>query len=457
MTSASGSATPDGQTDPFVHTRTNYQIVSVVSAVGSAMGGLATAFVVYDRSKSVLATAMVLILGNLPTVALAPVSARLLERYGSAKVYSWGSLALCLVTLYPAVLAATDRLTVAHLFIWQFSCGIVYGLGGASSSMLTRRLAAPGRVPEFNAQLGRARALATLLGLLLGGVVYEALGPVWVFTIDALSYLGAPVVLIPMMGRLGPLSQSRRKVGEGVQAIRESIGLRAVVVAGGFMALLAAPIGSLLPEIARKVGSSSHLLSFLMAAFAFGGLFVAFVIRVLHDRSRWSVVSRTSVVVAGIGLLLIAALQRTGDDRWVLFVATIVTLVPIGLALAVMGAVIGSLVQVGAPTELRSPVLTVYGVITSLVAPISGFAFGLLADKTHVWVPLAVLGVAFLAFVGLGTDRRLFRHLDQLDGGRSATSDAVLHLHAGRTLVGLFHLHCSTVELMHPVEEDSPS
>lgn len=453
----SGSADPDQQTDPFVRTRTTYQIASVISAVGSAMGGLATAFVVYDRSRSVLATAMVLILGNLPTVALAPLSARLLERYGAAKVYSWGSLALCLVTFYPVILAASHHLTVATLFIWQFSCGIVYGLGGASSSMLTRRLAAPGRVPEFNAQLARARALATLLGLLLGGVVYEAFGPVWVFAFDALSYLGAPVVLIPMMGRLGPISSSRPKIAAGVTAIRSSIGLRAVVVAGGFIALLATPIGSLLPAIARQVGSSSHLLSYLMAAFAFGGLFVALVIRVLHDRSRWSVVSRTSVVVAGIGLLVISGLQRIGDDRWALFLATITTLVPIGLALAVMGAVIGSLVQLGAPAELRSPVLTFYGVVTSVVAPISGFAFGLLADATHIWVPLAVLGLSFLAFVALGTQRRLFRDLDQLDDARPPVSDATLHTHAGRTLAGLIHLHGTTVELMHPVESDLPA
>jgi MFS family permease len=435
--------------DPFAITRIEFQISAIVTAVGSSMAALATAFVVYDRSRSVMATAMIMVLGRLPVVVLAPMSTALLERFGPARIVLVASITRFVLTLFPVALAIGGGLDVASLLAWQFALGIVHGVSGASTSSLTRQLAAPGRIPEFNAQLGRSRAIAALIGLLIGGVVLGRFGAAWVFGIDAISFLGAPIVLVPVLSNLGSGHDRPRRLREGFATIRADDRLRAAMVVAGIMAFFAAPIGSLLPAIAHRVGSGSHLLSFLMAAFACGGLFVALLMRILHDRSRWSVVSRVSSIIAGLGLVIIGITEWAGGHGSGLYVLVLVALIPVGLSIAILGALLNGLVQMGAPTEVRSPVLTAYGAVLSVAAPISGVVIGLIADVSAVWVPLLLLGVSFEALALLGTQRRLFRRLEDLDPemedrARSTfTVDPRAHLH-------LHHLGETAIEVVHP-------
>ena len=435
--------------DPFVRTRVEFQISAIVTAVGSSMAALATAFVVYDRSRSVMATAMIMVLAQVPVVVLAPKSTALLERFGSARIVLVASIARFVLTLFPVALAIVGELDVLSLLAWQFSLGIVHGLSGASTSTLTRQLAAPGRIPEFNAQLGRSRAVAALIGLLIGGVVLDRFGAAWVFGIDAVSFLGAPIVLVPVLSKLGSGHDRPRRLREGFATIRADDRLRAAMVVAGLIAFFAAPIGSLLPAIAHRVGSGSHLLSFLMAAFACGGLFVALLMRVLHDRSRWSVVSRVSSIIAGVGLVIIGITELVGGDGVGLYVLILVTLIPVGLSIAILAALLNALVQMGAPAEMRSPVLTAYGAVLSVAAPISGVLIGLIADVSEVWVPILILGASFEALALLGTQRRLFRRLEDLDPEMearvrtTAANDATPHLH-------LVHLRSIHTEVVHP-------
>lgn len=401
--------------DPYARTRPRYRAAIVASTAGTSMAVLATTFAVYGLSQSVLATAIVLVLANIPMVLLASVSSALLHRFGAARVYSSCDIALFLVTMGLALLSFGGHLNVPVLFAWQLACGIALGISGASYSVLPHLLAAPGKVPEYNAELSQSRAVATLIGLLAGGLVIETIGTSWVFVLDALTFLTVPLALARVRGLHQSTPALPRRLRLAFAAIRGDDGLRSAVAAGGVMALLASPIGSLFPAMASRLGASSHLLSLQMAAFAVGGLFIALVVRRVRFTSRWSIVIRVSIVVGGAGLLALAYLELVEATGLLVEAVLLLILVAVGLAIALIGSVMSSLIQMGAPDERRTTVLTVYAMVIATVAVVSGVVVGLLTDLTMVWVSLAVLGILFELFAILGSGRRVLADIDRLE------------------------------------------
>lgn len=411
--------------DPYGRTRVHYRVAIVASTTGTSMALLATTFAVYGLSRSVLATAVLLVIANIPMLGLAPVSSNLLHRYGAALVYSVCDLVLFVVTLGLALVSFAGNLNVLVLFLWQLVSGIVLGLSGASYSVLPHTLAAPGKVPEYNAQLAQSRAVASLIGLFAGSLVVETIGTSWVFVIDALSFLAVPLVLVRVWGLHMPAREHRPLLRQAVATIRGDAGLRAAMRIGGITALLVSPIGSLFPAMAGRLGANAHFLSLQMAAFAIGGLSIAWVVGAVHQRMRWSTVIRASIAIGGAGLITLAHLERIEARGYLGHAVILLMIATVGLAIALIGSVVLSLIQVGAPDEGRTSVLTVYGMVLAVLAVVSGVAVGLLADIAAVWVSLALIGLLLEGYVLLGTERRVFGDLDRIDErgeGTPATS-----------------------------------
>lgn len=400
--------------DPYARTRVNYWLATTASKAGSAMALLAGTFTVYGLSQSVLATAAVLVLFNLPMLMLGSVSSKLLDRFGAALVYSLCDLVLFVVTLGLAALSFAGHLSVPVLFVWQLLTGVMLGISGASYTVLPRTLAPEGKVPEYNAQLAQAGAVAALIGLFAGGLVVETIGTSWVFVLDALTFLGVPLAVVSMWGHTATPSPSRR-LRHGIDAIRADAGLRSAVGVAAFAALLLSPIASLFPAMAARLGASAHFLSLQMAAFAVGGLSIASIVRRVHRRIRWSTVVRTSMVIGGLGMLAIAYLERTEATGLAAHVTIVLILLAVGLVAALIDSVIGSLVQLGAPDEHQTSVLTIYGMVLAILAVVASLAVGLLSEATAVWVSLVAIGIVLEGFALLGSRRRIFTDLDRIE------------------------------------------
>lgn len=415
-----------GQPDPYPRARPRYRVAIVVSTSGTSMAVLASTFAVYGLSNSILATALVLVLANIPMVLLGSVSAALLHRFGAARVYSACDVALFVVTVGLAALSFAGHLSVPVLFAWQLVCGSVLGLSGASYAVLPHTLAPPGKVPEYNAALSQARSIAALVGLVAGGFVIETVGTSWVFVLDALSFLAVPLALTGVRDRHEAAAAPAPRLRVAADAIIADRGLRAAAAAGALMVLLASPISSLLPAMADRLGASSHFLSAQMAAFAMGGLCIALVVRHVRRRSRWSRAIRAAVAVAGLGLLALAHLERVEASGWLVHATILVILAAAGLAVGLVGSVATAMVQLGAPDDRRSAVLTVYAMVAAVFAVGSGVAIGLLSDATAVWLALGVLGVLLEVFAVVGGRQRVFADLDRIEVPEQGAPGAAL-------------------------------
>lgn len=115
------------------------------------------------------------------------------------------------------------------------------------------------------------------VGPLIGGLVVAAAGPGAVFALNALSFVGIIIFLHrwrrPSERNLLPPEQVVGAIRTGLQYMRHSLHVRALLVRDFAITICGSAVVSLLPLLARNgAGSNSILFGILVGAFGIGGL-----------------------------------------------------------------------------------------------------------------------------------------------------------------------------------------
>jgi hypothetical protein len=163
--------------DDFARHRPWFIRATILYGLGGSMAWLATSYVVYANSGSVAISALVTVVSSVPSLFLGGAATSLSGKYSAAKLYICGGVALGIVGFVPVFFSLAGELGTRNLLLWYLLIGIITGLTAPAGAMVTRFLAPADAVPEFNASITKAKAISSVIGLLLGGAIYAALGP----------------------------------------------------------------------------------------------------------------------------------------------------------------------------------------------------------------------------------------------------------------------------------------
>ena len=400
-----------------------------VSALGSAMVAVAVAFVAYRESRSVVLTVAVLAANALPALILSPVVGKLATDRDPRSIEVAGNVAKIVISLALAAVAGAGSLTYAVLVIANVANGTASALTAPAWPQLTRMSAPEGRLTEVTAAFGTVGSIMAIVGALMGGVVVAAVGAGFVFALNALSYLPLIVGVKMVPGDPPQRHDDHRAVRRGIDIVRRTDTLRRAFGVAAVLNLAAWPVLSILPAAAHDIDARAHVLGLLTGAFFAGAALVSWVVVRLRKRFTFGTILFVGFFSAGLLLMVNAALiawRTPGYDA--VFVA-VLTLLPIGLALALDGSLLQSLVQLGTPADDQAPVLVVYATVTTIVTPIGGLVLGALADELSLWGALAVSG-GLIALLAVVLRRRLsvFDELGTAPDATGASQHAHVHL-----------------------------
>ena len=248
-----------------------------VSSAGSWMQTVAAGWLMFELTRSAVAV------GVLTTLARAP---GILAAYGGALVDRFEPRRLAAVLfgaqLVPpailAVLAWDNNTSPAALYLLALAGGI----GGALAVPVFPALVT-GTVPER--LLGRANGLsslgysiASLAGPLIGGALVSAVGAGACFAINALSYAVMAGIVLTLPKPAARAAEAARGLRPALHVVRRGTRYFRLLAALIVFALLVGPVQELAPVIARSHGNGAHILAYLLAALAAGGLVGNFVI-----------------------------------------------------------------------------------------------------------------------------------------------------------------------------------
>jgi len=387
-----------------------------VSVLGGGMVGLANAHIVYDQTRSVVVTALIAVCGSLPPLMLPAVSTALAQRFGGPRTYIARYALSAVVAVVPVVLLMTGHLGTVTLLIWTAAMSAIAGLFMPSGSLVQRMLAPPELLPELTATAGRNAALAAVIGILGGGLMYETVGAVWIYAINAFSFIPLVISVIPLLGNEEPAEAARHRfssVWSLLYGPEASLGLRAAcrftvlsLALGGYTVAL--------PAIAGTGRGSAGVLSLLQAAAVAGGLVTAVVTHRVHGRVPWGRVQRGCFVAIGVGVLVLAWASRAGIGSAATVLVCIVAIIPVGLALKLDQTILLALVQMATPASSRAVFFTYYGLIPMVAVPLGQMAIGVIADRLSVSIALATVAALTLALVAIGPRLPMRAAFDEL-------------------------------------------
>ena len=243
----------------------------VLSSAGSWMQITAAGWLVYELTESATAVGVLTMLNRGPGL-LSAYSGVLVDRYEVRRL----SMVLFGAQVIPAaalaVIAWDNLAALPLIYVLVFLSGAGNALSQATLPTLIPETVPPEEHAAANGLSGVGYSLAAVLGPLIGGGLVSAVGAGACFGVNALSYLA----LVALMPTLPPVRRVPEQVAAGLRPALTAAGrgtsLFALLVGAAVFALLVGPVQELAPVIARRHSDGAHVLGYLLAALAAGGV-----------------------------------------------------------------------------------------------------------------------------------------------------------------------------------------
>jgi len=366
-----------------------------VSLVGTWITRIATSWLVYRLTGSVLLLGIVGFCGQIPTLVIAPFAGVLVDRANRHRILVVTQLLSMLQSVALAVLTLAGVITVAEVLVLQVVQGIINAFDTpARQSFVVEMVEDRADLPNAIALNSSMVNASQIIGPSIGGIIIAAVGEGWCFAIDAVSYLAVIASLLAM--RLAPRARIRAttRVSEdlavGFRYVTRFVPVRSALLLLALVSVMGMPYQVLMPAISAGVlHGGPHTLGFLMTAAGAGALAGA-----LYLASRRSVLGlgRAMAVAAttfGIGLVAFSFSR----SLWL----SLVLLPIVGAGMMITMAATNTIIQTIVEEELRGRVMAFYTMAFLGTAPIGSLIAGVAADRIGPQRTILLGGVACIA------------------------------------------------------------
>jgi len=378
-----------------------------VNLAGTTMAPVALAFAVLHVSDSAGALGLVLAAHSIPQVVFLLLGGVVADRLGRTLVIQVSNVGAALSQGLLATLLLTG-----HAELWHFV--VLSAVNGTLSAMSLPALAGivPALVPRdqlqpANVLISMSRNALAILGPTLAAGLVVTVGPGWALAVDAVSWLGAALLLVPIRlparSRTGVEPSMLRELAEGWDFFRRTTWLWVVVLAFGVLnAIHAGGLLTLGPVLANNTDIGAHGWGLIMSAEAVG-LFVMTLLMLRIPLQRPLYWGMIGVALFGVPMVVLGLHPQTA---WVMVAAFVG-----GMGIEVFGLGWNLAMQENVPDEMLSRAYS-YDMLGSFVAvPVGQLTFGPLAAVFGIQDVLLVGGVAYLAVSLLTLASRSVRDL----------------------------------------------
>ena len=350
-----------------------------ISLIGTWITRVATSWLVYRLTGSLVLLGVVAFCGQIPTLVLAPFAGVIVDRRDRQRILLYTQVLSMLQSFALAAMVFTDTVTVPLILSLQVLQGVINAFDTPARQafvveMVEDRADLPNAIALNSSMVNASR----ILGPSIGGVIIAATGEGWCFLIDAISYIAVIVSLLMMQveprGLPPRTTNMLEELRTGFAYVTSFLPVRTALILLALVSILGMPYTVLMPAIASNLlHGGPHTLGFLMTSSGVGALAGA-----LYLASRRSVLGLGRAMVYstsafGIGLIAFSL------SRSLWFSLLVLPLVGGGMMITM--AATNTIIQTIVTEELRGRVMAFYTVAFLGTAPIGSLIAGLAADR----------------------------------------------------------------------------
>jgi MFS family permease len=197
-------------------------IGQAVSAVGDSITLIALAFATLAVSPSAGSLGLVLALATVARVVALPIGGVWSDRLPRQLVMLTSDGVRALVQAVIAVLLITGHAQLWHIVVLAMVYSFAAGFFMPASGALVPQTVSVQRLQQANALMGLSRSVTQVAGPAIGGLLVAAIGPGWVFAIDAATFVVSAISLLLMqVPRVEGKGQSNfwTELADGLRAV----------------------------------------------------------------------------------------------------------------------------------------------------------------------------------------------------------------------------------------------
>ncbi len=360
----------------------NFQLFFVgqsISVIGNWMTRLATSWLVYRLTHSVLLLGIVSFAGQIVSFALAPFAGVWVERLERRKMLVWTQAAAAVQSLAMAALTLAHVITLGEIIALTAVQGMInaFDMPGRQSFLV--------QMVEDRNDLSNAIAInasmangARLIGPAIAGLVIGAVGEGWCFLIDGLSYFAVIASLLLM--RIKHLEVRRNassmfeQMREGWDYVRTFRPIRTILLLFMLISLMGYSYAVLLPVFAAQVlHGAAPTLGWLTGASGVGALISALSLAVRKSAVGLTRMLYIASAMLG-GALILFGLSHT---LWL----SLTLMVFVGFGLMQCASASNTVIQSLVTEDKRARVMSYYTMAFFGGAPFGSLLAGSLAHR----------------------------------------------------------------------------
>ncbi len=367
------------------------------SSVGTWMQAVAQNWLILTLTGSAFYLGLAAFLQEAPFLVFSLFGGVLADRVDRRRILLGSPVIQLSSAFLLAALVATGWVRVWHSLVLSAAVGLAQSFGGPAYQALVPNLVDREDLPNAVALNSIQFNLARVIGPVLGGWAFYALGAAACFALNGVSFLAVIAALLLLRRGAMAVAPEGGSVLEslraGVQAVHGSRPLRGLVGIAFLSSFCALPLVTFLPVFAKDIfGGDAKGYSYLLAAFGLGAVAGAIAVAGLSGVKHRGQVGVTMLAVFGVLSIGFAASRVLALSYAVLFLA--------GAAMVAVFATFMTLVQTNVEEAMRGRVVSVYTLAFRGAMPLGNLAAGSLAAMiTAPWV-LVANGVVLLLFCG---------------------------------------------------------
>ncbi|HKJ36433.1 MAG TPA: MFS transporter [Solirubrobacterales bacterium] len=263
----------DGQGRPLDYPAFRAALASrVISGLGTWMQIVAAGWLVFDITGSAAAVGVLTVAVKGPGLLFSTYGGELADRYDRRRIVVISSAVSAIFAGLLAVLAWESPSTPLVVYLPALVLGISSSIGNASKTAVVMGTVPKELLASATGMSSVAYNLCRLIGPVIGGLLVVAVGPGPCFALNGLSYVAVALLVARLPTTAAGSGQASTSVREAVRIAAGDPRLRGFFLATVAFSLLIAPIQEIAPAIAKEHGDGAHLLGFMLAALAAGGL-----------------------------------------------------------------------------------------------------------------------------------------------------------------------------------------
>ena len=159
------------------------------------MQSYAQSWLIFDLTKSNFYLGLDSFLGQLPILLLMLIGGVIADRHDRRRLLTGSQYMQAFSALTLATLVATGHVTLALIFMLSFLSGCGQAFGGPAYQAMIPSLVPRRDLPNAIALNSTQFNLSRVLGPVAGGLVLAAIGVVWCFTLNGLSFFLVVIAL----------------------------------------------------------------------------------------------------------------------------------------------------------------------------------------------------------------------------------------------------------------------